>query len=318
MGDISVKSIILKYYPNAIKDGGVDLDGNGKVGGNEKLLDAEKGLIRGMQASENDFWRFLERNKDLIKADLKNDAIALYKEKLSDPDYFIRYRAACNLGDLNVKEAVPGIIKSLNDPEKLVRMAAINALTKLKAKEAGTEIMKHLKDPDLLVRNMTIKALASLDIKEAIPAISKSLEFPDNMLYESALDSLRKLIAGEAVTDTMKLLKDANWEVRTIAIQSLVKLNAKEAMPEITKYQKDEEEVYKKVTKIIDEKLAISEKEVNRGASFINDFGADNLDMVEFVMGVQKEFNIEVPDLDAEKFSTVGDAVNYVVSQLNK
>jgi acyl carrier protein len=71
-------------------------------------------------------------------------------------------------------------------------------------------------------------------------------------------------------------------------------------------------EISKKVTSIIVDKLGVEEKEVTPTASFTNDLGADSLDTVELIMEFEKEFNIAIPDDQAEKISTVGDAISYI------
>jgi acyl carrier protein len=70
--------------------------------------------------------------------------------------------------------------------------------------------------------------------------------------------------------------------------------------------------VEKRVKEIIVEQLGVSEDEVVAEASFIDDLGADSLDTVELVMALEEEFDIEIPDEDAEKIHTVQDAVNYI------
>ncbi len=67
-----------------------------------------------------------------------------------------------------------------------------------------------------------------------------------------------------------------------------------------------------RVKAIIVDKLGVDEKEVTPEASFTNDLGADSLDTVELIMEFEKEFNIAIPDDQAEKISTVGDAVAYI------
>lgn len=67
-----------------------------------------------------------------------------------------------------------------------------------------------------------------------------------------------------------------------------------------------------KVKAIIVDKLGVDEKEVTPTASFTNDLGADSLDTVELIMEFEKEFNIAIPDDQAEKIGTVGDAVAYI------
>ena len=66
------------------------------------------------------------------------------------------------------------------------------------------------------------------------------------------------------------------------------------------------------VKSIIVDKLGVDEKEVTPTASFTNDLGADSLDTVELIMEFEKEFNIAIPDEQAEKISTVGDAIAYI------
>ena len=67
-----------------------------------------------------------------------------------------------------------------------------------------------------------------------------------------------------------------------------------------------------KVKKIVVEQLGVSEDQVTPEAKFIEDLGADSLDPVELVMALEEEFGSEIPDEDAEKLTTVGDAIKYV------
>jgi len=67
-----------------------------------------------------------------------------------------------------------------------------------------------------------------------------------------------------------------------------------------------------KIKKIIVEQLGVEENEVTLEASFIDDLGADSLDIVELIMALEEEFDMEIPDSEAEKISTVGDAVDYI------
>ena len=71
-------------------------------------------------------------------------------------------------------------------------------------------------------------------------------------------------------------------------------------------------EVEEKVKAIIVEKLGVEESEVTREASFTNDLGADSLDTVELIMELEKEFDVQIPDDQAEKIATVGDAIAYI------
>ena len=67
-----------------------------------------------------------------------------------------------------------------------------------------------------------------------------------------------------------------------------------------------------RIKEIIVEKLGVDQADITREASFTNDLGADSLDTVELIMEFEKEFDITIPDEDAEKIATVGDAVDYV------
>ncbi|MDR1332309.1 MAG: acyl carrier protein [Tannerella sp.] len=71
-------------------------------------------------------------------------------------------------------------------------------------------------------------------------------------------------------------------------------------------------EIASRVKAIIVDKLSVEESEVKEDASFTNDLGADSLDTVELIMEFEKEFGISIPDDQAEKISTVGDAIAYI------
>jgi len=75
------------------------------------------------------------------------------------------------------------------------------------------------------------------------------------------------------------------------------------------------DEIVAKVTELICQSLGVSEGEITSDSSFIDDLGADSLDIVELVMLIEKEFDLEIPDDDAEKISTVQDAVDYITDQ---
>ena len=70
--------------------------------------------------------------------------------------------------------------------------------------------------------------------------------------------------------------------------------------------------VEEKIKSIIAEQLGVKSEEAKPEASFIDDLGADSLDTVELIMALEEEFNVEIPDEDAEKMSTVGDAIKYI------
>ena len=70
--------------------------------------------------------------------------------------------------------------------------------------------------------------------------------------------------------------------------------------------------VESKIKTIIAEQLGVKPEEVTPNASFVDDLGADSLDTVELIMALEEEFNVEIPDEDAEKMKTVGDAIKYI------
>ncbi len=72
------------------------------------------------------------------------------------------------------------------------------------------------------------------------------------------------------------------------------------------------EEIFERVKEIIIEQLGVAETAVTMEASFIDDLGADSLDIVELIMALEEEFDTEIPDSDAEKIVTVGDVVDYI------
>ncbi len=71
-------------------------------------------------------------------------------------------------------------------------------------------------------------------------------------------------------------------------------------------------EVQDKIKQIIVDELGVDEAEVTENARFIEDLGADSLDLVEVIMAIEQEFNLEIEDDDAENIRTVGDAVNFI------
>jgi len=78
----------------------------------------------------------------------------------------------------------------------------------------------------------------------------------------------------------------------------------------------ERDELLKKVKAIVADKLSISEDQITEEASFIEDLGADSLDTVELVMALEEEFSLDIPDEDAEKLTTVGKAMDYIVGHV--
>ena len=70
--------------------------------------------------------------------------------------------------------------------------------------------------------------------------------------------------------------------------------------------------IEEKIKSIIAEQLGVKVEEVTPQASFVDDLGADSLDTVELIMALEEEFNVEIPDEEAEKLTTVGDAIRYI------
>ena len=73
--------------------------------------------------------------------------------------------------------------------------------------------------------------------------------------------------------------------------------------------------IVERVKKIVAEQLGVNEADIKNESSFVDDLGADSLDTVELVMAFEEEFDIEVPDEEAEKLQSVGDVITYITSQ---
>ncbi len=78
------------------------------------------------------------------------------------------------------------------------------------------------------------------------------------------------------------------------------------------------EQVEQRVKKVVAEQLGVNESDIKNESSFVEDLGADSLDTVELVMALEEEFECEIPDEDAEKITTVQQAIDYIVAHLKK
>jgi len=76
--------------------------------------------------------------------------------------------------------------------------------------------------------------------------------------------------------------------------------------------------IEERVKKVIEEQLSVNQDQITREASFIDDLGADSLDTVELVMAHEEEYDIEIPDDEAEKITKVGEAIDYITSHGSK
>jgi acyl carrier protein len=78
----------------------------------------------------------------------------------------------------------------------------------------------------------------------------------------------------------------------------------------------DRDELFEKIKGVIVEQLGVDEDDVAEDAAFVDDLGADSLDIVELVMALEEEFGVSIPDEQAEKIKTVGDAVDFIVESV--
>jgi acyl carrier protein len=85
-----------------------------------------------------------------------------------------------------------------------------------------------------------------------------------------------------------------------------------------TKEDKPRSKIEERVIEIVCENLGVNKEQVTRNTSFIEDVGADSLDIVELVMELEEEFEITIPDEQAEKIKTVGEAIDYIQKELDK
>lgn len=88
-------------------------------------------------------------------------------------------------------------------------------------------------------------------------------------------------------------------------------------MNKILREGKEKNMEFEKLKKIIEEVLNVDEDEITLDTTFIDDLGADSLDIFQIIMGIEEEFDIEIPTEEAEKISTVGDAVEQIKNALN-
>ncbi len=80
----------------------------------------------------------------------------------------------------------------------------------------------------------------------------------------------------------------------------------------------DRNEIFEKVKKAVVEQLDVREEEITAESTFVQDLGADSLEVVEIVMALEEAFNIEIPDDEVDQIKTVGDAVNFIESKLKE
>ena len=74
----------------------------------------------------------------------------------------------------------------------------------------------------------------------------------------------------------------------------------------------DHDEIFDKVKEVVVDQLSVEEDDITEDASFVDDLGADSLDIVELVMALEEQFGVSIPDEQAEKIKTVGDAVSFI------
>ena len=80
----------------------------------------------------------------------------------------------------------------------------------------------------------------------------------------------------------------------------------------------DREKIKERVIQIVSNNLGVNKEQITESTSFTEDIGADSLDIVELVMELEEEFEITIPDEEAEKIKTVGEAIDYIVKELGK
>jgi acyl carrier protein len=78
----------------------------------------------------------------------------------------------------------------------------------------------------------------------------------------------------------------------------------------------DHDEIFDKVKEVIVDQLSVEEDDITEDASFVDDLGADSLDIVELVMALEEQFGVSIPDEQAEKIKTVGDAVSFITENV--
>ena len=113
--------------------------------------------------------------------------------------------------------------------------------------------------------------------------------------------------------------RDSRWHASYLYLVSRIHYNTRAAKAAYFKNTEEKPEmsnIDERVKKIVIEQLGVKEDEVNNSSSFVDDLGADSLDTVELVMALEEEFECEIPDEEAEKITTVQQAIDYVSAHL--
>ena len=120
--------------------------------------------------------------------------------------------------------------------------------------------------------------------------------------------------AGSTIGDARALLRAATSLQRSGEIQCSIDVGEREN----ARLEKRDERAQERVRKIVAEQLGVNEADIKNESSFVDDLGADSLDTVELVMALEEEFETEIPDEEAEKITTVQQAIDYVTKASSK
>lgn len=164
--------------------------------------------------------------------------LALINDPANNED--IRASAVCELGNQQVKETVPDLIKLLYDKSSAVRWSAVLSLGMLEAREAGPEVMKLLADPDGDARTAAVISLGIMGYQDALPELAKLLNGADTDAWPLAIESIGNIAKHSSIANLMKLLNDPNDTARKFASESLEKLGIKDTVPKLIKFLDDE------------------------------------------------------------------------------
>ena len=137
-----------------------------------------------------------------------------------------------------------------------------------------------------VIRSEEAAAMRGFPLKEGVKAL----------LFTNRVDYVVADIPGDAKVDVTKLSLVVGWKKSEMRMAT-------------------SEEVAERIKSIIVEQLGVSMEEVTPEASFIEDLGADSLDIVELIMALEEEYDMEIPDEDAEKIQSVQDVITYVQSK---
>ncbi|MEJ2110825.1 MAG: HEAT repeat domain-containing protein [Acidobacteriota bacterium] len=197
-----------------------------------------------------------------MKSDDKQDPkLAGLLERLHDNQAYERQRAAIELGNLGVPQAVQPLLEALEDPDDFVRNFAARSLGKLKAESAVEPLIRAIKDENLLVRRSAVESLGGIGDRRAVKPLLDAMRDGTDIMRRAAMEALGRIGAPEAIEPLIEALRDGGIYIRNGAVYALAEIG-EPAIPQLVERMSDWE-LGPRVLEILekDEWQPLSEKE---------------------------------------------------------